>query len=290
VDNPRSVISPLVSAFVGGVGCIGMHKTRHAVLRLSFALLVLLAPTTHAQSVRPTSLEDLIDRPRVASLKLSPDGRRVAGIETVLTPTVVVTDLDDRKRKVIARWTTYRTYVYGRWPVDVNWIDNDLLAVDFSTRESFAIDLDGKQVNELGERFLRRMSEEGTSGSWVLVYRDLDDGDLDLVNARTGERVKFKTGLPGKLIHGAFDASGALRAVTMMDTAFWSSKTKVSNWYRADERSEWQLLEEAPITDELWRPLRVLSEPDSLGPSTRGANATPMRSFATTPRHAGRPK
>jgi len=50
----------------------------------------------------------------------------------------------------------------------------------------------------------------------------------------------------------------------MMDTAFWSRKTKISNWYRPDEHSEWQLLEESPITGDTWRPLRVLPEPHSI--------------------------
>jgi hypothetical protein len=51
----------------------------------------------------------------------------------------------------------------------VNWVTNDLLAVDYNNRESFSIDLSGKQVATLGERFIRRMSKTGPLAESVLV-------------------------------------------------------------------------------------------------------------------------
>src|SRR5262249_6332312 len=40
-------------------------------------------------------------------------------------------------------------------------------------------------------------------------------------------------------------------------------------WYRADEQSPWQLLEEGSITGEYWRPLRALAEPNMLAVMSR---------------------
>lgn len=217
----------------------------------------------------PIPLKDWVTPGLIASMKISPDGKWVAGIGSTRTTSVFLTEIDADKSTIVARWESDPRYLYGSWPLTVNWIGSDLLAVDYSTRESVAVDLAGKRIATLGEQFIRRLVEKGETSDWVLAYRDVKDGDIDAVNARTGERRRYRISLPGKLIHWAFDPSGALRAVTMMDTAFWAEKTKVSNWYRSDEQAPWQLLEEGPITGDHWIPLRVLPEPGMLAVVSR---------------------
>ena len=68
--------------------------------------------------------------------------------------------------------------------------------------------------------------------------------------------------------------TASLRAVTMVDSAFWSDKTKVSYWYRPDEASDWQLLEEFPVTGNYWIPISVLTQPDSLAVWSRHGRDT----------------
>jgi dipeptidyl aminopeptidase/acylaminoacyl peptidase len=240
----------------------------HCIRRLALLLFVGLCLPAWADDA-PIPLKDWVSPGLIASMKISPDGKWVAGIGSTRTTAVFLTELDTSRSSIVARWTPDHRFLYGAWPVAVNWIGNDLLAVDYSTRESVSIDLTGKRIATLGERFIRRMVEKGASSDWVLAYRDVEDGDIDAVNARTGERRKYRISLPGKLIHWAFDPSGALRAVTMMDTAFWAEKTKISNWYRADEQAPWQLLEEGPITEDHWYPLRVLPEPGMLAIMSR---------------------
>jgi dipeptidyl aminopeptidase/acylaminoacyl peptidase len=212
-----------------------------------------------------------LEPPLIHSMRLSPDGTHVAGIGQGGNRSVAfVTHIDRGETKVIARWHRYRDYLYGRWPVAVDWITNDLLALDYSTQDSVSVDRDGKQVAELGERFIRRMHERGGAATeFVLAYRNLEDRDLQVVDARSGQKTRYRVSLPGKLMHGAFDAAGALRAVTMMDTSFWSEKTTVTNWYRSAEHGEWQQLDEGPITADHWIPLRVLPEPNSLAVYSR---------------------
>jgi dipeptidyl aminopeptidase/acylaminoacyl peptidase len=229
-----------------------------------FTLVALTVPVRAQDTPHGLTLREWIQAPRILSMRLSPDGKTVAAIAGGSAPVAFVMDVDHAQTKVIARWQADGRHVYGRWPTAVNWINNELLALDFSDRESISVDVSGKKIATLGERFIRPMIEKGNVTDSVLVYRDVDDGEIDVVNARTGARAEYRIALPGKLIYWAFDASGALRAVTMMDTAFWSEKTRVSNWYRPDERSKWQLLEEGPVTADYWRPLRVLPESNSL--------------------------
>jgi len=225
-------------------------------------ILGLSRPTSAEEA--PISLEAWAAPGVVASMKISPDGKWVAGIGSTRTTAVFLTEVDTSRTTIVAQRESDSRYLLGSWPFAVNWIGKDLLAVDYSARESYSVDLNGKRIAKLGERFIRRLVEKGESADWVLAYRDIDDGDIDAVNARTGERRKYRISLPGKLIHWAFDPSGSLRAVTMMDTAFWAEKTKISNWYRADEQAPWQLLEEGPVTGDHWIPLRVLPEPNAL--------------------------
>lgn len=210
----------------------------------------------------------------VALLSISPDGKRVAGIRSRLSTEAFVIDLDTSRTTIVAKYRPDQRYLFGSQVGGVHWISNDLLAVDYTTLESFSVDLTGKQIAKLGERYIRRLYEKGESSDWVLAYRDLKDREIDAVNARSGERRKFSISLPGKLRNWAFDATGVLRAVTMMDTAYWAEKTTVSNWYRADEQSPWQLLEEVPVTHDHFIPMRALPELNMLAVLSRHGRDT----------------
>jgi len=239
------------------------------------ALFTLIPSPARAQtSARSLALHEWLDGASISSMTLSPDGKWVAGMGTRNWGTAFVMSVDDPKLQVIAQRFDDNRHRFGLWPIAVHWINNDLLAVDLSDRQSIAVDRTGKRVTELGERFIRRMTEKGVATDDVLVYRDIEQGDIDLVNARTGQRRRYDIALPGKVAYTAFDASGALRAVTMMDTAFWTAKTKLSNWYRESEQSAWQLLAETPVSEEQWRPLRALQEPSSLAVLSRDGRDT----------------
>lgn len=236
-----------------------------AVLVASFS-----RPASAEDFVPTMTLNDLVEPTRIVAMTLSPDGKRLAGLTSGASQAVFVLGVDEpHEQRVIARPEADSRFVHGSWPVAVHWINDDLLAVDLSSRESISVDTTGKKIATLGERFIRPMPDKGRQGDSVLVYRDIDDRELDLVNARTGARTRYRVSLPGKLTRWAFDATGALRAVTMSDTAFWSAKTKITQWYRSSEQADWQLLEEAPITERFWFPLHVLPQPDSLAVLSR---------------------
>jgi dipeptidyl aminopeptidase/acylaminoacyl peptidase len=239
--------------------------------------MAMLAQTASAEgNPAPLSLSEWLETPLIEFMKLSPDGRHVAGIgKGSRFSAAFVTNVDTDESRILARWEPQGYLLYGHWPKNVSWINSDLLALDYSSKESISVDLSGKRVAKLGEQFLGQVQADGKATDSALVFRDIVDGDVDLVNARSGERQRRRASLPrGTMVHRVFDDMGVVRAVTMMDTAFWSEKTQVSNWYRAGEDAPWQLLEEGPVTAELWSPMRVLPGPDSLAVLSRQGRDT----------------
>lgn len=243
----------------------------------SVALAVLLGmgvPVHAADAASSVPLDELTTPPQFSGMRLSPDGQWVAGIGGVNQIAVVLMKTSDLKFRILDIVGMNSSLWRGNRPNAVHWISNDMLVVDFANEVSLSIDLEGKVVAKLGEKFVRRVTERGASDDFVLEYRSLRDKTLDLVNARTGERSRFDIDLPGKALQWAFDASGTLRAVTMMDTAYWAEKTKVRNWYRAGARSPWVLLEEFSINDDYWVPIRALPGADSLAVYSRKGRDT----------------
>jgi dipeptidyl aminopeptidase/acylaminoacyl peptidase len=204
-------------------------------------------------------LDSMLAPSAFTSMNISPDGQQLAAIsfDGVRSTLLLIDTKTLAQRNPIQPQGT-------RSPIRAEWINAGLLAVDFDDLRSEAIDLNGKTQQLLGQRFLGTRRERGAESDWVLVFDDVRARGISQVNLRTGEHKKVRVALPGKLTHWAFDTNGSLRAVTMTDTAFWSDKIRTSNWYRVDEDSEWQLLEESPLTADSWVPMHVPAEPNTL--------------------------
>jgi len=202
------------------------------------------------------------------SMKISPDGRHLVSLENGshgYHNSVLLIDAQTLKAVTLVRpQSAGLVSTYTREPLRMQWINDDLLAVDFNDDESESIDLKGKRVAKLGARFIRPTGNRGHPSDWVLAYRKLGDPEIAAVNARTGERRRFEISLSGALMHWAFDSDGNLRAVTMRDTAFWTDETKVRNWYRANPQSPWELMQEVDITQDHWVPLHVPAQNGAL--------------------------
>ncbi len=150
---------------------------------------------------------------------------------------------------------------HRRIPISVDWLRNDLLAVNFSDWNGEAYRLDASLETHLGSAFVRRLNDDaGSPTDWVLVKRnDIDiDPDMNRVNLVTHETVRYHLDLPsGTLVRETVDRRGDVRVVQMSDTKFWSDVTRISTWYRAGEDAPWQKLEEHSINDDGFRPLLV---------------------------------
>lgn len=246
------------------------------IFRLGLTLMIVGNSLALAQE--PLRLEAFVQPSKAASLTISPDGKHIAGVgirqNMGQSNSVFVTDLDTYKTSIAAGWKSDSRFIGGAKPADVHWINNELLAVEYNTEDTYVFDLNGKELFYLGERFIRRLGETGASADWVLVLRNIKDHDIEAVNIRSRERKKFRINLPGKPIHWVFDGDGVLRAVTMEDTKLFAEKTRWSNWYRASEQAAWQLLDEGSVTDDHWIPLSVLPESDMLAVYSRHGRDT----------------
>ncbi len=238
---------------------------RYLICALLLACLPPLAPAA------PLTLAKAIAPSGMRSASLSPDGKHVAmvsydaffGHMLVMfdTETNTSTTLSFSERVTEGHWSFIKS------PREITWAGNDLLAVDYGI-EAESINLSGKKVADLGDMVIGRAERGNPDSPWLLVYTDADGRDIAKVNARTGAKKKFS--YPGgKPIHWAFDRSGELRAITLVNSEFWRDVSKISNWYRPSADAPWQKLEEFGISDDFWVPLSVPDEPHTLVVSSR---------------------
>jgi len=222
---------------------------------------------------RMTQTRDIIDGmldPRgVQSMTLAPDGKHLAAIAwNGYANSLMLIDADTNAARVLVA-PEYRSGWTGRiQPLSVHWISSDSLAVDFNDGDCAVVGFDGRRGLVLGDHFVRMISADkpGERAQWAIVgaegfFHSLLIHRVDVV---TGDKVDVPIGLPGDLLNAVFDRSGQLRAATTRETKWLARGAKITNWYRHDERSPWQQLAQASVTEDLWRPLGVPDDSDTL--------------------------
>ncbi|WP_020656397.1 alpha/beta hydrolase family protein [Massilia niastensis] len=224
-------------------------------------LCALLMPSVRSE---PLTIDEAIDPSGMLSASLSPDGKHVAAIlYNGTNHGLVLIDAEtlETKKLVEGRYATTSRWRYHKSPRGVSWAANDVLLVDYGL-EAEALSLTGKRLMGVGERVMKAVDPVKDPGK-VLVSRDVDGGDLSLCDIRAVKCKSFSTP-SGKPIKWALDRKGNLRAVTLMNSAFFKDVTTITNWYRPSERGEWTKLAEFKITDDYWVPVYVPDEPDTL--------------------------
>lgn len=225
-------------------------------LLIACAAMLLTLP---ARAGGPT-LEQLSASKGVFAASLSPDGRYVATVEFAgRGRSIMLMDTATGVTKVIGQGGMQ--VIDGRMnikmPWTVSWVTNDLMAVDYFGAEPESIDLAGEKVADLGVAIVGKAEPGNPASPMLLVYALENRKGFASVNARTGRLRTFDLPASGELLHWALDGKGELRAVTLRDSAFWTSKTSVSNWYRRQGQAQWEKLAEFKVTDNYWTPLEV---------------------------------
>lgn len=235
----------------------------------------------------PLTIEQAVDPRGTREVSLSPDGKHLVsvifngtnfGLLLHDTDTMAVRMLSTGKRVTEGFWT------FNKMPRKVTWVGNDLIAVDYGI-EAESINLAGKKVAELGEQVIGPAERGNPYSPNLLVYSNVEDGDVELVNARTGDSRRLKHP-GGKVIKWAFDRRGELRAVTVVNSAFWKDVSTITNWYKSSGKADWEKLGEFKVTDDYWVPMYVPDEPDTLVISARHERDTYAIFSYDTKRHA----
>ncbi len=226
-----------------------------------------LPPAPEGSHINGELISQLAKPSMLIKLQLSPDGQQIAAISyDGNSPSIITIDPNTRIPKLLytPRFVIKGYWRYLREPTNIHWVTNTLLATEYNDGDSEILDLETSKLRPLGEGYLGKLHPNDRESEWVLAFRDREDGDINMINARSGEKKRYQINLPGTAINWAFDKTGQLLAVTMRDTAFWSDKTVVSNWYRPNEKTAWEKLAEFPVDQQTWLPQRVLDEPGML--------------------------
>ncbi|GJI89423.1 S9 family peptidase [Duganella hordei] len=238
-------------------------------------LICAIAALMHGALAAPLTIDQAVNPLSTYSLSLSPDGKHIVAIGNNGTNTgLLLYDTETLTPRLVfeGRRVTEGYWSFHKTPIAVTWVDNDLLAVDYGI-EAESVLLDGKKVADIGQAVIGKAELGSPHSPNLLVYTDREDGDIGLVNARTGAMKKFSYPR-GKAIKWAFDKQGELRAVTLVNSAFWNDVSKVSNWYKRSAAAEWEKLAEFAISEDYWVPLFVPDAPDTLVISSRSGRDT----------------
>lgn len=217
------------------------------------------------------SLAESLEPAAALSAVISPDGKHIAIIiSSGENRGLTILNTDDMSSKLVyaGQWAPYGRGNFLKAPIQVRWITNELMAVDYGL-EADARDLQGKHVVDLGARVIGKVAPSDPNSPLVLVYRDDDLESVGIVNTKTRKSKRLSFPMSGTPARFAFDEKGELRALTLSSESFWSNDTSMSHWYRSASNEEWTKLAEFKVTDETWAPLAVEAASNRLIVSSR---------------------
>jgi hypothetical protein len=103
-----------------------------------------------------------------------------------------------------------------------------------------AADLSSKRVAQLGSSALSKIVPRDPQSGTMLVFEVDDHKSMGVVDTRTGKRRSLRHPMSGQPQSWAFDEAGELRALTMLNSAFWDDRTMcrsgTAGWAAANGR------------------------------------------------------
>lgn len=233
-------------------------------------LAALCTAALFSASAAPLTLDQALAPGGTLAATISPDGAHVAAILFNGTNYgLVLYDTNSLEARMIQVGSRVQEgfWIFNKAPRDVTWAGPDLLAVDYGI-EAESITLSGKHVADLGQEVLGHVRGSDPASPNLLVYTDVEENELAVVNARTGERRPLKHP-SGRASNWAFDKNGEPRAVSVASSSFWRDDTTLTNWYKPRPDGEWVKLAEFKITDDIWFPLYMQEREHTLTITSR---------------------
>ena len=258
-----------------------------------FAALVALAVTAATAADDATSIEKLFKVPQYRSMRISPDGKRIAAIAPVAgRQNLVVLDIDTRKANAVTSLTDSDVLA-------VQWINNKRLLFfvgsietsQFDTREGvlMAADADGADFVDLQAvrdltfgyhrqytSLVRTLPGDGDEviAQDLLPPHSRDEswkpGELVRLDTRTGRRTPIGGAKPdsGEGERWIVDSRGVPRALVV------SEKGMERIYYHAGAETPWRKLDEGKALWMEWTPLAVADDDRSLVVASRKGRDT----------------
>ncbi len=256
---------------------------------IACVLLCFVASVAFSSEPAKLTINELLDPSGMTTATLSPDGKHIAavifngtnyGLVLIDTTTFKTTKLSE------GRYATVGFYRYHRAPRRVEWSGNELLIVDYGL-EVESINLAGKRVASLGEQMIDVL-DSGPNAGHVLVKDEGLFTDLALCDPRKGKSKCKRFGQPsGEPMKWAFDGTGELRAVTMVNSKLFRDVSTISNWYKPSG-GEWTKLAEFKVTEDFWVPVYVPDEPNTLVIASRlGRNTRALFNYDVAEKRQG---
>ena len=215
-------------------------------------------------------VQRLGDPKGVRALALAPDGAHVAMIGwTGVVWRLLLMDTATLKAREIPAYENLGLGSDRFQPLAVRWIDASHMIVDWSDNVAVVMDLDGQRGRKIGNRVLSMMRKpDGTLDDWAIVSENglFDRHSIHRVNVRTGQESTVPIGLSGDVVQVFFDTAGHLRAALTRDSKWLEPGARLSTWYRHDEQSPWQMLQQRPASEyeEMWHLAGVRDDADRL--------------------------
>jgi dipeptidyl aminopeptidase/acylaminoacyl peptidase len=227
------------------------------------------APASDAAPSVPLSVKDAMKWASVEGLKISPDGKHVAGVIQLREAKGVI--VYDTATLVPRLLRSESPTLAGAW--EVTWFNDRLLAVQSSTRGADVVDLESVAFLNAGSRYLNRIDND-KAGHARFLYQTSDKNTYryDVV---TKKSVAVDRPIPGgSVVAWIYDHQGEARVVTTRDTAFFSDDTRVTHWYRESPDHPWEKLANFAYLDDVWEPVAFSRDDTALIVSSRQGRDT----------------
>jgi len=209
--------------------------------------LFFLAASTFTAIAQPLPVEEFFKRPDYSQLKLSPDGRRVAGIvRGPARDTLAVMDVETKAGQPVTNFADADVLQFY-------WTNGQrlLLAVgdaheaadNAEFRGWYAVDANGSELRRIasGQSPFRYLAPDPDGGDDIVVSAAGRQGMLEAFrfNTRNGETRLLTSQSPGRVVRWMADRRGVIRLARSYDRGMERI------WYREGDGEPWNKLEEA---------------------------------------------
>jgi len=228
-------------------------------------------PTGKAPPRLDPLLEPFMHGPTYLSMTLSPDGKHIAAVGMNATGTnsaVVMLDAETLEGNLIVQprqWHVKGYLPYVRNPRSVSWLSDSRIAVNFTVADAAIFGIDGTPGADLMQGYVHPLRDAaGQPTPWHLVLRNAAERRFARLNVEDKTNTSYDLDVDGSISGWAHDASGEIRAVQTVDTAFFTDHSKVITWYRPEVGAKWIKADERSVLDDPLRPLYVPNQPGHL--------------------------